>query len=345
VEAIPEAPRASTLPVTVLTGFLGSGKTTILARLLRDPRFTRTAVIINEFGEVGLDHELIEQSREELVLLSNGCVCCTVRGDLLSTLRGIDDRRAEFEIDRVVVETTGLADPAPILHSLMADPSITARFTLDHLVTTVDAFNGLETLSLHAVARSQAAMADRLVLTKLDLVSDEVSSALRDRLRSLNQFAPQHGANHGAIDPEVLFRAREWLRADPSNDPWFEQLEHLAHEHSDDHEHDHEHHLQDQHDSDIESYSIIREEPIPLVKFESWLRMITAMRGADLLRVKGIVNVLDHPDRPVVIHGVQHIFHPPRVLDKWPGADRRTRLVFITRNIARDDIDATLQVF
>jgi len=337
------ASNGPTVPVTVLTGFLGSGKTTILARLLRNPRFARTAVIINEFGEVGLDHELLEQSREELVLLSNGCVCCTVRGDLLATLKHIDERRAAFNVDRVVIETTGLADPAPILHSLMADLPTVARFHLEHVVTTVDAFNGMATLDVHPVARRQVAMADRLVLTMLDLVSDGASTAVRQRLRGLNRFAPQYVADHGAIDPDILFRARASSQNVPTGDTWLEGIEEAAQQPSDDH--DHNHHAHAHHDADIESYSIVREEPISLAKFESWLGMITAMRGADLLRVKGIVNVLDHPDRPVVIHGVQHIFHPPRVLDKWPGADRRTRLVFITRNIARDDIDATLQVF
>jgi G3E family GTPase len=325
-----ETSKGSTAPVTVLTGFLGSGKTTILARLLRDPRFSHTAVIINEFGEVGLDHELLEQSREELVLLSNGCVCCTVRGDLLSTLARLDEQRAEFGFDRVVIETTGLADPEPILHSLMADPAITASFRLEHLVTTVDAFNGVQTLDEHEVARRQAAMADRLVLTKLDLVSDQAADELRARLRSLNKFAPQYAAQQGAIDPDLLFQSQDRS--------WLAELESV----SDEDEHDHEHH--EHHDPHIESYSIVRDEPISLAKFESWLKMISAMRGTDLLRVKGIVNVRDHPDQPVVIHGVQHIFHPPQVLDKWPGPDRRTRLVFITRNIERDDIDATLQV-
>jgi G3E family GTPase len=339
----PERSDDLTIPVTVLTGFLGSGKTTMLARLLRDPRFTRTAVIINEFGEIGLDHELLEQSREELVLLSNGCVCCTVRGDLLSTLRRIDEGRADFGVDRVVIETTGLADPEPVLHSLMADPATTARFRLEHVVTAVDGFNGLQTLQDHAVARRQVAMADRMVCTKLDLISGETSRALDERLRALNRFAPRYAADHGAIDPDLLFGARELAQDGRSGDPWLEGLEEAAHAASDDHEHDHGAH--EHHDADIQSYSIVREEPISLAKFESWLLMITAMRGADLLRVKGIVNVLEHPDRPVVIHGVQHVFHPPRVLDKWPGTDRRTRLVFITRNIARDDIDATLQVF
>ena len=180
----PEPASSAVIPVTVITGFLGSGKTTILSRLLHDQRFAHTAVIINEFGEIGLDHELLEQSRDELVLLSNGCVCCTVRGDLISTLGKIYEERGKFGIDRVVLETTGLADPAPILHTLMADPLIISRFRLEYLVTTIDAFNGINTLNAHPVALKQAAIADQIVLTKLDLVDDITLAALKERLCS-----------------------------------------------------------------------------------------------------------------------------------------------------------------
>jgi G3E family GTPase len=335
-----------TIPVTILTGFLGSGKTTMLAKLLRDPRFAHTAVIINEFGEVGLDHELLEQSRDELVLLSNGCVCCTVRSDLISTLARIHVQRGRFAIDRVIVETTGLADPAPILHTLMADPAVTARFRLEHLVTTVDAVNGLHTLKEHAVAMKQAAIADRLVLTKLDLADDATSSALRAHLRALNKLAPMHAANHGEIDPSLLFMSEAARRQGAWNGAWLQEegAEHEGHAHEDHDHHGHDH-PHGEHDSEIRSFSVIRDEAVTWEKFARWLDLIGAMRGDDLLRVKGIVNVADHPDKPVVIHGVQHIFHPPRILDNWPGEDKRTRLVFITRNIEQEDIELTLQVF
>ncbi len=300
----------ATLPVTILTGFLGSGKTTMLARLLSDPRFARTAVIINEFGEIGLDHELLEQSREELVLLSNGCVCCTVRGDLVATLKRIHQQSGELTIDRVVVETTGLADPAPILHSLMADPSVTANFRVEYLVTTVDAFNGTQTLNDHPVAQSQVAMADRIVLTKLDLTDETTLSILKERLRLLNTVAPLHVAHHGEIDPALLFRDGSSLHDHVRSDPWLHGHE-SAEDHHDDDQHDHREHVHGEdhhhgmHDSGIRSYSIVRDEPISWSRFESWLEMIKAMRGTDLLRVKGIVNVLEHPEQPVVIHGVR----------------------------------------
>jgi G3E family GTPase len=346
----PDPARQGTIPVTVITGFLGSGKTTLLARLLHDPRFAHTAVIINEFGEIGLDHELLEQSRDELVLLSNGCVCCTVRGDLIQTLGKIFEDREKFGIDRVVVETTGLADPAPILHTLMADPVLTQRFTFESLVTTVDAVNGLNTLKAHPVALKQAAIADQIVLTKLDLVDAASLEALKESIRSLNKVAPLHVAHQGEIDPDLLFMAPGAMRGEVQHDLWLRENDWNAagHKHLDEHDHDHQHDHDDSHaahDSAIASYSIVRDQPISWAAFQSWLTMISAMRGDDLLRVKGIVNVLEHPDRPIVIHGVQHVFHPPRTLEKWPGNDRRTRLVFITRNIEKDDIDMTLQVF
>jgi G3E family GTPase len=326
------------VPVTVLTGFLGSGKTTLLARLLRDPGFARTAVIVNEFGEVGLDHELLEQSREELVLLDNGCVCCTVREDLVETLARLHAQKIEVAIDRVAVETTGLADPAPILHTLIANPRVTDSYRLDQLVTTVDAFNALATLDQHPVARSQVALADRLLLTKLDLVDPAMRGAVETRLRALNRVAPIHESSHGAVDPGWLFSPGRSVEERLAADPWLR-------EHADAHDHDH---TDDDHadpHGDIRSFAIVRDEPIAWARFEAWLEMIRGMRGADLLRVKGIVNVADRLEGPVVIHGVQHVFHPPRFLERWPGADRRTRLVFITRNIERDDIEATLEVF
>lgn len=340
------------LPVTVLTGFLGSGKTTVLARLLRDEAFRNTAVIINEFGEVGLDHDLLEQSREELVLLSNGCICCTVRGDLLGAFAKMEAQRVAGAIDRVIIETTGLADPAPILHTLMSDPEVTAHYWLDQVIATVDAANGMATLDRHPEAVKQAAIADRILLTKLDLVDAAASKQLRSRLRELNPAAPMVASLNGALDPQALLGAQaggrteklahveEWLRADSYD----------GHEHEHEHEHGHEHghhHGPDRnrHDDHIRAYSVIRDEPVSWAGVSAWLEMIGRMRGDDLLRVKGIINVIEHPSRPVVIHGVQHLFHPPVFLDQWPSDDHRTRLVFITRDIDREDIDSTLAVF
>lgn len=354
---------SSTLPVTVLTGFLGSGKTTVLARLLKNPQLERTAIIINEFGEVGLDHELLQRSDEDLILLANGCVCCTVRGDLVAAFHQLEAQRAAGAamFDRVVIETTGLADPAPILHTLMSDAFVTAHYRLDQVIATLDAVNAMATLDQHGEAVKQAAVADRILLTKTDLAGAETLGTLRGRIAALNPAAPLLDVLNGEVSVEDFFgqaafdpagkavRVQDWLRIEA----YETEAGHHDHDHDHDHHDGHSHHADhegvnvdsNRHDDRIRAYSVIRDEPISWAGFSAWLEMISQMRGDDLLRVKGIVNVLEHPDRPVVIHGVQHVFHPPVFLGQWPGPDHRTRLVFITRDIDREDIDATLQVF
>jgi G3E family GTPase len=342
------SPRLDKIPVTVLTGFLGSGKTTLLNGLVKNQALKRTAVVINEFGEIGLDHEFIQKSDENFVLVNNGCVCCTVRGDLISTLGDLilRQQRAEIEpLERVVIETTGLADPAPILHTLMNDQSLLEHYGLGAVVTTIDAVNGLSTFDNHKEAVKQAGIADLLVLTKTDLVTPIALSALRERVTSINPGARIIQANKGEVAPTDFFtpglyridnktiEVQDWLNAEA----------YVIDSHS--HAVDHEHAAHGRHDDGIRAYCVIKEDPISWSGFSTWLDLISAMRGNDLLRVKGIVNVVEEPSRPVVIHGVQHIFHPPIKLEGWPSEDHRTRIVFITRNIDKEVIEDTLRVF
>ncbi|AZG11456.1 GTP-binding protein [Pigmentiphaga sp. H8] len=336
------------IPVTVLTGFLGSGKTTLLNRLLARPALRDTAVIINEFGEVGLDHHLLEQSAEDMVLLANGCICCTIRGDLVEAFERLDRRLADqaAPLRRVVIETTGLADPAPILHTLMGEPAVARRYRLDHVATTVDACNGIDTLDRQEEAVKQAAVADLLVLTKTDLASAGQSEALLRRLREINPGADAVRAGRDDGDwlaaPDGRQRdVRRWLQAE-AHDAHGDAHGHPAHGHDHGHHHDHD---RTRHGDRIRSYVVTRDEPVSWAGVQRWLAMLATLRGPDLLRVKGIVNVIEHPGRPVVIHGVQHVFHPHSFLPAWPDDDHRTRIVFITRDVDRDLVDDTLRIF
>ena len=330
------------IPVAVLTGFLGSGKTTLLGRLLRHPDFARTAVIINEFGEVGLDHDLIETSEESFVELQTGCLCCAVRGDLVLTLEDILRRRDEGRVapfERVVIETSGLADPAPILHALMSDAGLSERLALAGVVTTVDAVNGLGTLARHPESVKQVAVADRLILTKSDLLAGE-SDGLATRLAALNPAATLLEASFGAVDPARLFDMglAALSRSDRHLQAWLGLDAHThgsAHAHHDD--------RPSGHAQEISCFAIVREQPVHAVTLTLLLEVLAEHCGGDLLRLKGLVNVAESPDRPAVIHGVQHVFHPPAWLDRWPSADRRTRLVCIVRDIPRAWIEALLE--
>ncbi len=307
---------------SLITGFLGSGKTTLLNSLLRHPAMSDTAVIVNEFGEIGLDHLLIETALDNAVLLKSGCLCCTLRGDLVDTLTSLFDRRRRAEVPafrRVLIETTGLADPAPIVHALMADPGVTRHYRMDHVITTVDAVNALGQLAEHYESAKQAAVADRLVLTKTDLASEGDIGAVIARLQALNAAAPILRVVNGAIEPDALFGAATSLRDLPA----------LAAE-----PRDHAHEADGDHHHGIASFCLVDEEPLPWPQFSRWLEALASLRGPDLLRVKGIVHV-EGRSRPVVIHAVQHVLHPPRELQSWPDADRRSRIVFITRNVGK----------
>ncbi|MDJ0946884.1 MAG: GTP-binding protein [Kiloniellales bacterium] len=343
--AIPEAP----LSVAVITGFLGSGKTTLLRHLLRHPAMGETAVIVNEFGEIGLDHVLMESAKEDLVLMDSGCLCCTIRGDLVNTIRDLYKRRVQREVpafERLVIETTGLADPAPILHTLMSDPLVVERFRLDSVITTVDGLAGAASLERHEESRRQAAVADRLLITKTDLAEAEALDDLEASLVALNPAASRQRIVQGAVEPDALFNAglydprsksadvRRWLKAEAYGG---------GHEHEH-HDHAGPHHDVNRHDASIRAFCLTHDRPLDWDRFCSWIDMMVSLYGRDILRIKGLLNVAGQ-DRPVVIHGVQHVFHPPVELEAWPDRDRRSQLVFIVKDLSPKLFEDTLAAF
>lgn len=350
---------SSRIPVSILTGFLGAGKSTLLNRILKDPGTSDTAVIINEFGEVGIDNFLVEASGDALLEIANGCLCCTVRGELVDSLASIMDGIQTGRlrpIRRIVIETTGLADPAPVMQSVMGNPVIAQNFELDGVITVVDAVNGVSTLDRHREAVKQVAVADRLIVSKLSMADASQLTALKSRLAELNPRAPVVDGDsaeagtaailvNGLYDPATkIADVDRWLRDELAND-----AEGHHHDHDHDHEghghhahkhHGHEHHGHghhhdvNRHGDDIRSFSIIHDRPIDPMAIEMFIDLLRSAHGEKLLRMKAIVALSDNPDRPLVLHGVQSVFHPPQRLPKWPdGSDRRTRMVLITQDL------------
>jgi G3E family GTPase len=315
-------------PVTLITGFLGSGKTTLLQRLLRDPALSDTAVLINEFGEIGLDHQLLEID-ETMVMLQSGCVCCTIRGELSAAIKDLHSRRERGLLPpfrRLVIESTGLADPFPILSTVRSDPVLRHHFCLGNVITTVDAVNGAQQLDAQPESVKQVAVADRLVLTKTDLAAAEVTTRLAQRLQRINSGARLWRAAEDDLDADALLSA-EAHEAWPPTEP-------------DDAPDDRHHH----HADDIRTLALAVDEPIDWARFGVWLTMLINRHGEALLRVKGILNIADAA-MPVAVHAVQHLVHTPRHLAAWPDRDRRSRLIFITRGLDPAVIERSFRAF
>ena len=334
------------IPVAILTGFLGAGKTTLLNFLLKDPFLGNAAVIINEFGDVGIDHLLVERADENVIEMASGCLCCTIRGDLIDTIHDLLARRQRGEIkrfDRIVIETTGLADPAPVLHAVMSEPGLLAACRLEGVITVVDAVNGMATLDAHAEAVKQVAVADRIVLTKVDLLEgregEDMLFAIIARLRKLNPAARLLTTHRDEATAGRLFTMGLFDPAKKTLDVqgWLAE-EAYGKRH-------HHHHDVSRHDAHIRSFSFTETNAISPQGLELFLELLKSYHGANMLRMKGIVKVSDDPDRPVVLHGVQHVFNPPVRLPTWPDGDERTRLVFIVKDIEKPVIEGLFRAF
>ena len=358
------ADRIPRIPVTLLTGFLGSGKTTVLSHVVRQPELSDALVIINEFGEMALDHMLVAHSTENLVMeMSSGCVCCSIRGDLVKTLRDITwrfSRNGQRQFRRVLIETTGLADPTPIIQTLITHPQISLKYRLDGVVATVDLATGQQALDQHPEAVRQAALADVLLLTKADLATDAQSSLLLHRLEAINPAARRYSVRHGEIQPGILLNlgiaasgislvnVGHWLNEESYSrprglgryQPLADQGSRVtAYAHKSSSRADVSHH-----DDRIRAFCFVIEQPVAEETLSEWLQILRGFVGQNILRVKGILNVMGNV-RPIVIHGVKHVLHPYATLPAWPTEDRRSRLVFITQDVGRDVIEEAFHDF
>lgn len=337
-----DPPSDAPITINILTGFLGSGKTLLLKRLLSLPNLAGTAVLINEFGDVGLDHLLLEAVDDDVVLLQSGCICCTIRGDLKDAIINLHHRMRLGELpvfDRLVIETTGLADPAPIVATFTADPVLRYHFRLGNIVTVVDAVNGQITLDTYVEAAHQAAVADRLVISKTDMAEAKAVSALRDKLNTLNPTADMMLSTADASIPEALLShdVHDGSAKEAEVARW------LAVEHH--HHHHHETGLPDRNrHGDIRAFCVTADEPLDWAVFGMWLSMLLNRHGSEILRVKGLLNIVDI-DAPVVVHGVQHMVQQPEHLSAWPDGDSRSRIVFIAKDLDPTQVERSFQAF
>jgi G3E family GTPase len=356
----PSADARSRIPVTLVTGFLGSGKTTLINAALRSPELSKTVVVVNEFGEVGLDHKLFARSSDSVIVLENGCLCCTVRSDLVGTLNMLFHARQAGRIpffDNVVIETSGLAEPGPVLQAFLSEPTLDGLFRVASVLTLVDAVNWRGTSEEHDEAVRQVAMADKIRITKLDLAAgdrEDVEVRTRRELRRINPSAEIGLADSTSAIVAKLLTSKGFDAADPKSDPrpWLNVEAHLANGHSDAdacdhdhhvHDHSHDHHESHSHfnhlrDKGIESFVLTRDVPLSRDELQFLLDGIGQNLGSGLLRVKGLVNIAEEPGRPAVIQGAQHLLHTMTWLDQWPDDDHQTRVVFITQGIPRANL-------
>lgn len=336
------------VPVSIITGYLGSGKTTLLNHLLQSPGLANTLVIINEFGEVGIDHLLVSAPSENMRLLSNGCLCCEVRGDLVETLADAARQRRAGTIppfDRVIVETTGLADPVPLVQTVVTDRDVAPSYRLDSIITVIDAVNAKFQFDRQPESIKQIAVADLLLLSKTDIAGEEEIAAVLDRVRKINRTVEAVRVIRGEISPQSLFgrgtvdasttaaQLQRWLGAiaGACGHPGHEHDAHCDLEHSD--------HTHVRHNDRVQTFSIVLDRPVAKSALAVWLTMLASFRGAELLRVKGIVNV---EGRPMVINAVQFVLHEPIELAEWPSEDRHTHIVFIVQDLKREDLERTI---